>query len=400
MKRCLFLFLVFGLAAGALHGQSADLYTYTSDHYRVGTDISESYARRVADKMEAALVLFNDMLHFDLSQLSAQLKVTIFRNKAGFDEYLERTIDQSRENFVYIHYSDIRKSELVGFNKEDIRDFDTSLLHQGFIQLLKAFVPNPPIWFREGTATYLEQSIYDEDARAFEYRPNLLWLERIKSILSGRDESRRPIALSLLLTMDRDGLEEQLDVFYPQAWGMVTFLLETDDRRYGRIYWDALNTLDPEKSLRENSVAVMREVFSWYDESLMVKDFADYIMSIKTFNELVTEGVNSYTLEEYDEAADDFMRAVELEPQNHIPYYYLGLISYAKKDYSRAEGYYKAALALGAGEAVTTYALGVNAFADNRFDVATAYLLEAKELDPVKYGEKVDSLLQRMEALR
>jgi hypothetical protein len=55
---------------------------------------------------------------------------------------------------------------------------------------------------------------------------------------------------------------------------------------------------------------------------------------------------------------------------------------------------------LGAEESTTKYALGVNAFADNRLDIATAYLTEAKDLNPDKYMSKVDSLLQRIDALR
>jgi tetratricopeptide (TPR) repeat protein len=397
MKRT---FLVFCLFFVSLAVFAQSLYNFRSDHYNVNSQISESHAGEVAKKMEAALLLYNQILHFDLTKLSTKLKVTVYRDKSSFDAYLSSILDQSRESFVYIHYSDIRKSELIAFQKADEQDFDSSLLHQGLIQFFKAFVPNPPIWIREGLATYVENSYYDETRGKFAFRPNLAWLESLKGILRGTEAGKSPIPLSVLLAMDRSDVKDRINVFYPQAWGIVTFLLNSNMRDYSRILWDSLKLLDAEKSVKENSVAVMREVFGWYDESLLVKDFTDYILTVKTFNELVTEGINHYTLDEFEKAGDMFMDAITLEPQNYIPYYYLGLISYAMGEYAQADGYYQAALALGAEEATTKYALGVNAFADNRLEIAVAYLTEAKELNPGKYSEKVDSLLQRIENLR
>jgi hypothetical protein len=398
MKHFAVLFLCF-LCSVSLFGQTTG-YSYTTDHYRVYTDVSEAYAEEVADKLEGALGLFNDMFHFKLTELPDKFKVTIFNDKNGFDKYLTRILDHSRDNFVYIHFTDFRKSELVGFKKRDMTAFNASLLHQAFIQFLKAYVPNPPIWLREGIATYFENSDYDSEQGKFKFKPNFAWLDTLKAILGGKAADKTPIPLSVLLSMDREAVQERIDGFYPQAWGVVTFLLHSDNRQYNRIFWDSLNALDSEKSLRDNSLAIMKDVFSWYDESKMIKDFTAYIQSIKTFNDLITEGINHYTLEEYDKAYKIFMQSVAVEPKNYIPYYYLGLISYSKREYSQAEGYYKASLALGADESVTKYALGVNAFADNRFDAAVAYLTEAKDLNPSKYSDKVNTLLQRIEEIR
>jgi len=398
MKRFAVLFFCFFYAV-SLFGQTPD-YSYTADHYRVYTDVSEDYAKNVAKKLEGALVLFNDMFHFDLSELPDKFKVTIFREKSGFDSYLTRILDHPRANFVYIHYSDFRKSELVGFRKIDETAFNSSLLHQAFIQFLKAYIPNPPIWIREGIATYLENSDYDSNTEEFTFKPNFAWLNTLKMIASGEAVDNPPIPLSILLTMDRDRVQERIDTFYPQAWGIVTFLLQTDEKKYNRIFWDSLHALSAENSIKVNSLNVMKKVFRWYDESQMIKDFRAYIESIKTFNDLVTDGINFYTLEEYDKSYDIFMRSLAVEPQNYIPYYYLGMISYSQKEYAQAEGYYKAALALGAEESVTKYALGVNAFADNRFDEAVSYLNEAKKLNPAKYSDKTDALVQRMDELR
>ncbi len=394
-----FAVIVFCLFAVALFGQSPN-FIDTTDHYRVYTDVSKDYAEDVAKRLEGALVLFNEMFHFDLSVLPDKFKVILFSDKSGFDSYLTRILNHSRANFVYIHYTDFRRSELVGFRKADELAFNASLLHQAFIQFLKTYIPNPPIWLREGIATYFENSSFDATKGQFQFKPNYAWLDSLKTILSGRSTGKSPIPLSVLLTMDNDSVQEKVNIFYPEAWGVVTFLLHSEDKRYNRIFWETLHALDAEKSIHDNSLIVMKNVFSWYDESQMIKDFTAYIQSIKTFNDLITQGINYYTTEDYDKSYDLFMESLTVEPKNYIPYYYLGLISYSQREYAQAEGYYKAALALGAEESVTKYALGVNAYADNRYEIATSYLKEAKELDASKYSDKVDSLLQRMEESR
>jgi tetratricopeptide (TPR) repeat protein len=110
----------------------------------------------------------------------------------------------------------------------------------------------------------------------------------------------------------------------------------------------------------------------------------------------VQEGINLFTVDEYERALENFSKAVLLEPNNYISYYYLGLINYSKENFLEAESYYQQALSLGAEESITKYAIGVNFFANNQYDQATMYLLEAKTSDPENYSEKVDTLLLRI----
>ncbi len=396
MKK-LALIIAFLLLAFLTFGQTT-FYNYVSEHYKVNSDVSRQYAQQVAVKMEAAMDVFNSILHFGASDSPTGLKVTIFEDKTGFDAYLDKILGHTRDNFVYIHYSDPSKSELVGFIKEDEKEYNASLLHQGFIQFFKAAIPNPPIWLREGIATYLENCLWNDKTQQFKYRPNYAWLDSLKAIIRGDDGPAPPLVS--LLARSNESLQVQFETFYPMAWGAVAFLMESDFNEYNRILWDSLSILAPAKSLKENSLDVMRNILAWHDEKHMVRDFRSFINSIKTFYDLVSEGINRYTLEDYEEAVQNFKEALALEPQNYIPYYYLGLISYANREYIQAEGYYKAALALGAETSLTNYALGVNAFADNNFDQASTYLAQARDQNPRKYSDKVDSLLLRIETLR
>jgi tetratricopeptide (TPR) repeat protein len=387
MKRLL-LISIFIIIAMAVHTETSTFYHYVSDNYRVNSDSSEEAAREVSKKMEAALKLFNSTMHFDLSDLKVKLKVTIFAEKDSFDDYLSKIINQSREDFVYIHYSDITKSELVGFAKDDTDAFDSSLVHQGFIQFFKAFIPNPPIWIREGLATYLDNSVYNKTAGIFTYKSNMIWLDSLKSLISVDTSvsaaTDSAIPLTEFLTMDRDSVQDKLEQFYPQAWGIVTFLLNSNIKSYNRIFWDSLSILDPDLTLAANSAKIITDILDWADYDQLTLDFVSYISSLKTFNDLVAEGIDLYTSTGFDSAEQNFLQAVMLEPESYIPQYYLGLIAYAKKDYVKAAKYYGKALGLGADSALTKYALGVNAFADNQFDTAISYLTEAKKTNPDK----------------
>jgi hypothetical protein len=382
----------------AVSAQTTDFYTALTDQYRVNSTISEVHAQEIAKMMQAQMELFNSTLHFDISSIDSKLKVTIFTDKTGFDDYLKTILDQTRDDFAYIHYSDLTKSELVGYVKDDEDAFRSSLLHQGFIQLLKAFVPHPPIWMREGIATYLEESTYDKETGVYTYKPNMIWLDTLKGILGGEGEAA-PLTLSEVLLIDRDTARDKLADFYPQSWGVVTFLMESEKKSYNRILWEALKSLSNQKTLKENST-IVKNLFAWLDETELVKDYVSFVTSLKTFNDLVSEGITFYAQEDLGKAEVNFSKASSLEPESFISYYYLGLISYSRKDYIKAEAFYSQALAKGADSALTQYALGVNAFADNRFDKAGTYLAAAKTENAADYGDKVDSLLQRIDTLR
>ena len=399
MKRSYFILIIFVFFA--ISNISAQIiYSFESENYHINSDVSEPYAKEIAEKMEAALVLFNNFLHFNTDALEAKLNVTIFKNKDKFDLYLISVLKASREDFVYIHYSDISKSELVGFKKDSNEDFNSSLLHQGFIQFLKSYVPNPPIWLREGTATCLESSQWDSTIKSFSYKPNFIWLKTLKSIIQDTGYNATILSMDSLLSLDKDNASRNINVFYPQSWGFVFFLLNSENKEYNRMFWDTITNLESDATLMQNSLSVKQNIFKWINLSIIQNDFITYIESLKTYQELVQDGVNYYTLEQYTEAEESFKKAIIFEPEAYISFYYLGLISYAKKEYLIADSYYKQAILYGAETGITKYAMGINAFANSQYKEAIGYLLEAKFSDPENYTANVDSLLLRINTLQ
>jgi tetratricopeptide (TPR) repeat protein len=389
MRRTMALFAL--LAAAALAG--AETATRDSEHYRLTTDMTGAIVDTTLAKLEGAYTLFAGVFHFVPAD---KMRATLFGDKKSFDDYVASVIKETRTDFVYIHYADAAKSELVAWAMPDERQFDASLLHQACIQFLKGAVPNPPVWIREGTAAYFERSAFNAETGRVQFKPDLAWLESLKAAVA----SPKAVPVARLILLDNEAARAQIQTFYPQAWALVSLLLESQDADLNRIYWDSLCAMDPAMSVADNSARVRERAFAWYDEAKLERAYKEYVDGLKGFNELVAEGTDLYARQQYDKAEDAFVHAMRTEPENYVPYYYLGLVKYATGDYRSAEVLFKSALDLGADPGVTKYALGVNAFAGNSYEQSRAWLLEARAANPKAYGEKVDSLLARMSTLR
>ena len=386
------------LCAGQSTSQEQGMNSWSSRHYRVLSDSSATAAMEIARKLEAALRLYNEYLHFDLDALDSQLRVRIFADKDDYDSYLNRLISETRSDFVYISYTDSNRSELVGFQREE-EQFNPSLLHYGFIQFLSAFVPAAPLWIEEGMATYLEYSRYDPMTESFTWKANFAWLDSLKDLLAS-DEIASELTLRDLLLINKEQAQARIELFYPSAWGLVHFLLQSPDKSHNRILWESLATLDSNAGLGENSRRVLDRAFRWVDLAELELAFEAFVSSLMTFNDLVRLGVDQYGTDDLASARSSFEEALTLRGDNYIPYYYLGLIAYQEKDYDLARTFYDRAAETGIDTALINYALGVNAFADRRYDLAKGYLLKAKQLDSEAYSEKCDSLLQRIEVMQ
>ncbi len=398
--------MIFGLVflisvCGTLTAQSEDtLYSAESTYYTVYSEVSQAHAEKTADQMDAYLEFYNGFFHFTTDSLAGKLRIRIFKNKSGFDEYLRSIISETKDSFVFIQYRDLNRSELVGFvQDEDL--YQTALVHQGCIQFLKAFIPEPPLWIQKGFAIYLEESRYDEDLGSVVFKPNMGWVETLKQLsgleAAGDDAVNSLFPIPTFAFIDVETAKSKIETFYAQSWGMVSFLSESESKTYNRMLWDAVSALDPEKDKRENENLVKKAAFDWVNGRRLQNDFLNYVSEIKTFADLVNDGMEYYSSDMLDASEQAFTQALTLDDGHYLPYYYLGLIRYAKNDYSMAEYYYHSAIQMGGAPGLTYYALGVNAFADLRYDDAKFYLEQAVENDPAGFSEKASGLIERIE---
>lgn len=385
--------IAFVLVAAPSLVADTDTYEARTDHYRVISGVHQDHARETADMMEALMALYNQQFRFPLDSIESPLGVRIFESRARYDDYMRRLLDETRGGYVYLHYGDPAKSELVGYH-DTSGEVQASMIHQSFVQYFRTFIPNPPLWIREGFAVHFEATRYDPDFGAAVFRENRAWLNTLQDLVLG-ERTSEAIPLHRMLELSVEEARQVSSVFYPQAWGMVSFLLHAADADINRILWDSISALSPSASLEENTRRVYDRAFRWVDRAALTDAFMDYVGSQKTFAGWIEHGAAAYDDRDLDEAERSFIEAATLRENHYIPYYFLGLINYERENFSMADYYYQQALRYGIEEPIVLYALGVSAYADNRFDEATVYLESALELD-TEYRERAETLLLRI----
>lgn len=399
MKKIAGIVILFILGMSIAYSQSIAIFSAEGTYYKVYSEISQAHAEETVKKMDAYFTFFNGYFHFDPATLGTKMKVKIFSSRESYDKYLARIVPNIKNAFVYLQYKNEEKSELVGFIQEDDENAEAVLVHHSFIQFLKSFIYDPPLWVQKGFAIFFEKSSYISDQKKVVYKENLSWLETLKDYIvkSNFDKMISDLfPLQTLLTLDVESANNRIDVFYAESWGLVSFLVNSEFKIYNRVLWDSIALLEKENTRKQNEANLQKYAFSWINQNLMQADILDYIDNVKTFPELVQLGMDSYTAEEYDKSEAYFQRALALDNTHYIPYYYLGLIYYTKNDYALAEYYYHSSIQMGGNQGLAYYALGVNSFADNRFDDAIFYLEQSNNIDPKGYGLKALALITRI----
>ena len=366
-----------------------NLYEITAD---AAAGSSVSGLRR---ELELRFDVYNRLFRFDPSRLAAPLRVRVFGDKTAYDKYIVDRLGETRPGAVYLHYNEGARRELV--INQGSPDAGSVVSHQAFIQYLRAFVPNPPGWMREGFAIYFSTLSVDAQGKT-NYEENLLYLDPAKSLGGKLPSAKTILSSDVSKTPPKNGPQDSTGVpedFQIASWALVSFLL-SGNQDYFRALTDSFMLLSPSAGAAANSQAVLNRFAVWYNFDAMDRDFRAYLVSRKTYRELIEDGQKAYSLGDSMNAELAFMTAMDQRPSEYAPYYYLGLISYGEKDYDTAEQYYLSSLAKGADEALVNYALGVNAAAAGRAKDAGDYLRKAARADPAKYQTKVDELLKKI----
>ncbi|MDR2521983.1 MAG: hypothetical protein LBC72_05475 [Spirochaetaceae bacterium] len=382
----LFATLIFGQAAAQSVYVSPTRATISTKLFEVVSDGGSYDAETLCRELEERFEVYNRLFRFNKDSLLAPLKVIAFTDKTAYDEYVKSKLGSTRDGAVYLHYNQVDKRELV-VHRGSVEE-QRMLPHQAFIQYLRAFIPYPPTWMREGFAIYFNTLKYDKESRELRYEENLSWLETVKNL-----GNQHP-SLEQVFLADIKGAPEY---FQPVSWAIVSFFLNNGGSGdYFRSLTDAFKVLEPSKSAGDNAQMVLQELVGFTTLENMTNDYYSYIASRKTFAELVQAGQEAYTAKNWVEAENYFLQALYQKPTHYAPYYYLGLLAYEQKSYDLAERYYRSAVQYGADVALVSYALGINAATAGRNDEAVTYLQEAARISPERYKERTDSIIIRL----
>ncbi|MDR1287725.1 MAG: hypothetical protein LBK08_08975 [Treponema sp.] len=356
--------------------------TVRTAHYEVISDMGDG--EHLAREMENRFTVYSRLFRFEPARATLPLKVRAWQDRETYDNYVSARLGSSRGGAVYLHYSQSGRRELV-INRGSAEE-RYNLPYQAFIQYLRAFVPSPPSWIREGFAIYFS-TVGFSGSGEINYEENLSWLETVRGL------GAKAPGIEDILLADERGIPGN---FQSVSWALVSFFLTSGREEYFRTLTDCFMVLSGEKTAAENSRAVADRIRLWNTLENLEKDYRAYINSRRTFTELVAEGEKAYAEGDSAGAELAFVTAMNQKPSRHVPYYYLGLLSYGENSYIIAEEYYRMSLERGADFALVSYARGVNAAAAGKNREAIVFLEKAAEASPQRYQEKAESLMARL----
>lgn len=97
-------------------------------------------------------------------------------------------------------------------------------------------------------------------------------------------------------------------------------------------------------------------------------------------------GVAQYRLGQFDEAAQDFQKAIDLSNGTYAyPFFGLSLVLYRNSEYSQAESVIRRGLLIAPGSALGKYCLGIVQFSLDQVNEARSSALDAIRIDPAVY---------------
>jgi hypothetical protein len=337
-------------------------------------------------ELELRMDLYNRLFHFDPAEIAAPLQVRAIADAEAYESYVSRQIGRAPAGAVYIHYSRPDKRELAVHRGSGAEP--AMLAHQAFVQYLRAFVPNPPSWMRDGFAIVFSAIQFDPAAQELAYGENLAWLDAVKKLGPSAPEPE-----AILLADARGGGSTD---FQPLAWALASFFLNYDTDEYFRTLAEMFMALSPDATAAENSLAAAKRLTVWTDFEALAEDYQNYLGLRKSYAELVEAGQRAYESGDREAARTNFAQALSARPGEPAPYYYLGLIAYDDRDFAKAGELYNAALGRGADDALVQYALGLNAAAAGQNAEARRLLEQAAIAAPERFGEKAHGIIGRL----
>ncbi|MDR2632054.1 MAG: hypothetical protein LBC51_00320 [Treponema sp.] len=383
------------------------MVSVSGKYYLVQSDSGAADAALLSQELETRFKLYNSIFHFKEDAIRVPLKVRAYTSKEDYDAYILEHLEKTSPGAVYMHYNQPERRELVIHrgSAEEARMFP----HQAFIQYLRAFIPHPPSWIREGFAIYFSTLKFESAAPVVQtetsseaapsdgespkspggliYEENLAWLETVKNL-----GDKAPSLESVFLA-DVQGFPDHLQGL---SWALVSFFKDSKQAHYERILYECFMLLSSSASSPANAEVVFQHILSWTTLEALEQDYKAYLHTRKTFVELIIEGLQAYKDKDLETAEAVFRQALQQRYTHYAPHYYLGLVAYDQKKYDIAETYYRSALQYGADPALVSYAQGVNAASAGRNSEAIAFLEQAGTIAPAQYKEQTDMLIKRL----
>ena len=373
----------------AINAQTSPAFaTASGEIHMVESELGVDHAQKILTIAQALFEQYNQVFQFDKGKLTNPFKIKWFANKQGFDAYLaSKRVEGTRQDFVFLSWRDASKNELVAWGEDE--NWFKSFAFQGFIQYIWSFIPNPPIWLRNGFAYYYWDLDWDEATKSIKKSENLTFLDAAKSsVRSGAPD------LNQILTLDEARVSANTDYL---SWALVHYFSNTTNAADLRLFANVLIAISPTETLANNSRSVLNRITSARNLSDLNANLIQYLNGLQGFSSFMESGIERYRTGDWKAAKEFFNKALQLRPTDFRPHYYLGLTAYSEGDYQAAAIHYNNAKNLNPPPGLIPYALGLNSFYLRQFEDAASLLRQAIAENPVDYKANAEQVLALMQ---
>jgi len=206
-----------------------------TEHYLVETDVDQPFADWIANQLELIRKVYVKV--FEKTKIEATKRKSVAIVFANAKEYH----DAGGPPGAGGHY-DPQTRQLFLFKYPKNEDGQMVLFHEGFHQFLHPYLSRAPQWFNEGLGDYFGGAKYvRQPEEGMKIVPNWWRLPKAKEIVG--DKSARP--LKELMLMSRAEMYDAASVAanYAQAWSVIYFLCEFENRKYFPVLGKYFNAL-------------------------------------------------------------------------------------------------------------------------------------------------------------
>lgn len=260
--------------------------------------------------------------------------IYIFKDLDSYREHLKELGIESREDFIYIEYSNSSENKLLiykGYSR-----WESSLKYHLALQYLKEYGASAPGWYKTALAHYFVYKDLDRD-------------------VSPRGD-----------------------------WEQFLYLLNSNSR----VLWDSLSYLRWENSTPDYIETLFK------NEAIQDKS-KKYIQTLFSYKELIEAIKNEYQNKKYSKVVSDSNSLIESYPDRYSSYYYKGLALSKLGEYKSAYSTLSKALDKGAPREIVYYSIGINFYLAKDFKQSKNYLLRITPESNLY--EKSQKLLNEME---
>ena len=237
-------------------------------NYVVRTNVSQEFCDLVAKHAELIRRLYEAV--FPRSKAKRKSPITVFKDA---QEYRQNGGPAGAGG----HF-DPGFKQLFLFRYPKESDTLLVLYHEGFHQFLDGVLEHkPPQWFNEGLADYFGPSQYfkEKGEEGMKVKPNPWRLDLVKRMVA----EGKQVSWQELMTMSQAQMyqKEAVGRHYAQAWSIVYFLAEADDRAHFHYLKDYFQALRKGKDLQ----GAWQATFGKADMAALEARWREFIRGVK-----------------------------------------------------------------------------------------------------------------------